>query len=437
MAKNKKFNDLLSLIAKYFFSNMSLQFLNLISLFLIMSALTNELFGVYSYVVELLSIFALIAESGTRSFYIREISSSNEKEKTIKEINSIHYVLSIISFFMVCVISVFVKYNYTMLVIIGLGYALSSLFVPLQAYVVATELVRLTVIREQLIGITRCCYFLVGYFFNMPVEYYFIFIYFQVVVVLIFWLAVNEKMTFNLFARNKINRILCARLMKVIPFSLLIAVNLLYNKIDIYMLQSFSSFESVGIYSGAMKLVYPFMFLSSIFMMAVFPRLAKHKNLVDKGSFDYISELTIFSIKFLSILGIVLAVTLSFIGEVIYTYFWHGEYISSFPVFQVLVFYLPVVFSYGVITNAMVAKDKINVLLYVNIFALFLNVILNLHFIPMYGAKGAAFCTLLCEIFILNFGIYYAKSTLKIAISKKIIYILSLAQVGLLNYVWP
>ena len=86
------------------------------------------------------------------------------------------------------------------------------------------------------------------------------------------------------------------------------------------------------------------------------------------------------------------------------------KYDDSIPVFKVLVWYLAIVFIYGPISNSLVAKNKVVFLVYLNLFMIVLNVLLNFFLIPVYGAKGAAVATIICEILILvSAGVYWRK----------------------------
>jgi O-antigen/teichoic acid export membrane protein len=180
------------------------------------------------------------------------------------------------------------------------------------------------------------------------------------------------------------------------------AANVIYNKIDIIMLEKMIGSAEVGYYSGATKFIYPFMFISGAFMTAIFPKLAKHSK--EKDKFKSIQNLALF---YLGGIGILLSTSLYLGSDLIFELFFADKYDASIPIFKVLVWYLAIVFIYGPISNSLVAKNKVKFLVYMNLFMIVLNVVLNFFLIPVYGAKGAAAATIVCEVLILSSAAIY------------------------------
>ena len=188
------------------------------------------------------------------------------------------------------------------------------------------------------------------------------------------------------------------------------AANVIYNKIDIIMLEKMIGSVEVGYYSGATRFIYPFMFISGAFMTAIFPSLAKYSN--DKDKFKGIQYIALY---YLGGIGIVLSTILFLGSDLLFNFFFDLKYDQSIPTFKVLVWYLAIVFIYGSISNNLVALGKVKFLVALNLVMILVNVVLNLFLIPHYGAVGAAIATIFCELLILfTAGIYW------ISISKKI-----------------
>jgi O-antigen/teichoic acid export membrane protein len=185
-------------------------------------------------------------------------------------------------------------------------------------------------------------------------------------------------------------------------FTILMAANVIYNKIDIIMLEKMIGSAEVGYYSGATKFIYPFMFISGAFMTAIFPKLAKHSE--EKDKFKSIQNLALY---YLGGIGILLSTSLYLGSDLIFELFFADKYDASIPIFKVLVWYLAIVFIYGPISNSLVAKNKVKFLVYMNLFMIVLNVVLNFFLIPIYGAKGAAAATIVCEVLILSSAAIY------------------------------
>jgi len=139
-------------------------------------------------------------------------------------------------------------------------------------------------------------------------------------------------------------------------------------------------------------------------MTAVFPKLAKHTR--EKDTFQAIQKLALY---YLGGIGILLSTTLYLRADRIFHLFFIDKYDESIPIFRVLVWYLAIVFIYGPISNSLVARNKIKFLVYLNLIMIVLNVVLNIFLIPVYGAKGAALATIVCEIMILVSAFAYWK----------------------------
>ena len=187
-------------------------------------------------------------------------------------------------------------------------------------------------------------------------------------------------------------------------FTILMAANVIYSKIDIIMLEKMIGSVEVGYYSGATKFIYPFMFISGAFMTAVFPKLAKHSE--EKDKFRNIQNTAVY---YLGGIGVFLSILLYLGADIIFQLFFGDKYDNSIPIFKILVWFLAIVFIYGPISNSLVAKNRIKFLVYLNLFMIILNVVLNFILIPNYGARGAAMTTIVCEIMILLSTILYSK----------------------------
>ena len=138
-------------------------------------------------------------------------------------------------------------------------------------------------------------------------------------------------------------------------------------------------------------------------MTAIFPSLAKYA--ADKDKFKNIQYLALY---YLGGIGILLSTCLFLGSDILFELFFNHKYDESIPVFKVLVWYLAIVFIYGSISNNLVAKNKVKFLVYLNLIMIVLNVALNFFLIPVYGAKGAAIATIICELLILvSAGVYW------------------------------
>ncbi|MDF1866667.1 MAG: polysaccharide biosynthesis C-terminal domain-containing protein [Saprospiraceae bacterium] len=362
-----------------------------------MDALTVEQYGLFSYVVEIMMIISLIPELGTRTIYVKFFSASGiNLIKISTSIFSTHFIIFFIGILLVFLISYVINESYEIAFLVGLGFSLTTIFVPLQAYSLANERSNIVVFREQILGLSKLSYIIFGWYFDTSYLYFIFFPYFQFLCLVIFWLLVVKRNDIFLKLISSVRDLDLSNnyLKAVAPYSLLIMINLLYNKVDIFMLEYFISKSEVGVYVAASKFVYPFMFLSAVFMNAIFPRMVR-----DKDSY----RMVFYSMACLSIVGIILSLGLLLFSDIFFAFFSDGKYSDSSAVFSVLVFYLPIVFTYGALSNFLVANDKLYSLIFINSISFFVNIILNLILIPTNLSVGAAVATLISEVFVLLF----------------------------------
>jgi O-antigen/teichoic acid export membrane protein len=274
---------------------------------------------------------------------------------------------------------------------------LSAWFTPTLAILIASGRKDLIFYKDVSLSVTRLIFIFLGIYLSAPISYFIYLGFINCIVLFLLFLYTKQLEAFSYISRFKLA---IADSMGFIKqgflFTILMAANVIYNKIDIIMLEKMTGSTEVGYYSGATKFIYPFMFISGAFMTAIFPKLAKHSEEQDK--FKNIQNLAIY---YLGGIGILLSTSLFLSSDLIFQIFFGDKYDASIGVFKILVWYLAIVFIYGPISNSLVAKNRVKFLVYLNLFMIILNVVLNFFLIPEYQAKGAAIATIICEILIL------------------------------------
>jgi O-antigen/teichoic acid export membrane protein len=173
---------------------------------------------------------------------------------------------------------------------------------------------------------------------------------------------------------------------------------LLYMSTDQILIEYFLDFEQVGLYATAVKLIIFIYVIPSVISNIIYPKIIEMHKKLSKSQF--IKKLNL--IYFLNLL-IALSILIFFMlfGEwIILTLFGEG-FKSSVEVLFIYSFGLVFVF-FSANNNKLLMMDNLQkLMLGRNVFGLILNIILNIILIPKYGINGAAFATVLTEIFIL------------------------------------
>ena len=288
--------------------------------------------------------------------------------------------------------------------VFGLSVVINAYFAPMLAIFIASGRKDLIFYKDVSLSVLKLLFMLAGIYYKAPLGYFIFLGFINCFVLLMLVLYTRYKKEFTYLFNVKLD--LSGSLTFIrqgFLFTILMAANVIYNKIDIIMLEKMTGSIEVGYYAGATRFIYPFMFISGSFMTAIFPSLAKHA--ADKDKFKSIQYLALYC---LGAIGILLSAFLFLWSDILFQLFFDHKYDESIPVFKVLVWYLAIVFIYGSISNNLVAKNKVKFLVYLNLIMIVLNVALNFFLIPVYGAKGAAIATIVCELLILvSAGVYW------------------------------
>jgi O-antigen/teichoic acid export membrane protein len=166
-------------------------------------------------------------------------------------------------------------------------------------------------------------------------------------------------------------------------------VTMFMARLDILMLSFFKSddYASLGIYSAGLKLGIPLLVATGSMITVFYPKAMEIKT------FDGIKKYVIKTLKTTVPLSILFLLFWFMIEIVIPKYF--GNYVSSLPVFRILLFAYMFVLLGNPITVLLLTINKQKIALYINIFQLIINIFLNLILYSWLDMVGVALGTLL------------------------------------------
>jgi O-antigen/teichoic acid export membrane protein len=180
-------------------------------------------------------------------------------------------------------------------------------------------------------------------------------------------------------------------LSQALPLATFWSLQMLYYRVDTVILKSLQGNEAVGLYDTAYTYLDSTLRLSMLFGLSVFPLISA----VQKNKSDF-ARITLKAIKLLLLLGIPITIGGYLLATPIIVFLSSSKYISSGPLFSILCLsVVPFFISNIYIIVLTVKKPKFLNILYFSLFVL--NVVLNFIFIPIWGANGAAWATVLCE----------------------------------------
>lgn len=186
---------------------------------------------------------------------------------------------------------------------------------------------------------------------------------------------------------------------KSLPVGLMLIFNLVYFRADMFLLSLLAPTRDVGIYGLSYKF-FDFLIALPLFLSnAIYPFLIRNKY----NNFKFFRFVRNYFIIFLlsSLLIIIPFWFISPLFTLIKT-----DFISSMVPFRILLLSLPFFFTTSLLQWVLITLEKQKFLMFVYLFSTFLNIILNIIFIPQFSYIACATITLMSEavVFVLLIG---------------------------------
>jgi len=166
---------------------------------------------------------------------------------------------------------------------------------------------------------------------------------------------------------------------------------LIYFRIDSVMLGMMRDDMEVGIYNVAYRIMEGGFFIPTIIMIVFFPMLAKR---------DRFKEIFGKLLFILGGVGLGTSIALYLFSPTLIGFIYGPKFFASIAVLQTLSLVILPVFFGNLITQSLVALDLNKLYLVVTFLGALLNITINYFIIPPLGAVGAAWATLVTEIFV-------------------------------------
>jgi O-antigen/teichoic acid export membrane protein len=192
------------------------------------------------------------------------------------------------------------------------------------------------------------------------------------------------------------------------PMILAAVAAMLYMRIDQIMIKNMLGAEELGLYAAATKIYEGWIIVPYVISISLLPAIVKLKSSSQQSYEANLSRL--FAIVIWS--GVFVALIATLFGESIIYYTFGREFIEASQVLAI-VMWSGAFTAIGSVTARYLTVEGMEKKIAIRTFVgLFLNVLLNLLLIPIYGIEGAAVATLL-TIVIANYFINYVDKDLK------------------------
>ncbi len=190
---------------------------------------------------------------------------------------------------------------------------------------------------------------------------------------------------------------------EVFTFALLGLMGTMYFKIDILLLYAFKPSAVVGWYEGAYRFLEALMVLNVSMMTALFPALSRMGD--NPKQSQQLHETYVRATRFLLVSGLACAATVSWLAGPLIRLCYGADFSHAAPLVPVLMLALVLIHLNAPLGRILIALGRQRQVVKLSFITVGANIVLNLLFIPRWGAYGAAITTALSEI--LSFAIFY------------------------------
>lgn len=392
----------------------------------IQNILGPEEYGVFFILFDFTYLFLFINDPGLQTYSVKTIAENRENPtRIIGQFLSAKILLSILYITVCLIFASLLGYDLRRLwltFLVSFGFSLAGIFVLLRSvfsgmgeyktdsYLSGVDKALMIVILgslawgitgkiesvEQMVILQNMCYL--------------------VAIIITLWLLYKKLpgIRFQIGLKD-----LTVLLRKTLPYTGLILLTALCNRIDVVMLdllRTDGEFQS-GIYAAGYRFLDAGNMFGYLFGALLLPMYANaYHNKAD------ISELFNTAFKFLLSAGLFITSVLVIYGKEIFSLLYNEVYLNHHQILSALILSLaPIMISHST-GSLLIATGKIRALNLTFAGAILLNITLNWIIIPEYGALGSAYTTLLTEIVLLSVSLYLSYHFCRINFDQKFVF---------------
>jgi O-antigen/teichoic acid export membrane protein len=189
---------------------------------------------------------------------------------------------------------------------------------------------------------------------------------------------------------------------EALPLSITSIFAIIVFRVDTVILSIIKGVEAVGFYNAAYRLMEALIFFPQVYTIAIFPVFST----LYVSSKKPLKTAYLKSFKYLTILSLPIAVGTTLLAQPIILLLFKTAYIPSILALQIVVWVLPFIFVNYIQGSLLTAMNRQITVLKITAASLALCVVLNLVLIPIYSFLGAAFVTVITEVFSVSLSFY-------------------------------
>lgn len=351
-------------------------------------------FGLLSYAVSFVGLFAFINGFGIDGILARElVQKPDKRDEILGSALALKIAGNVVLSLLIGVALVILKSEAVasiLIIIITASYFFQA-FNVIDSFFQSQVLSKKVVVAQLSVSLVLAVIKLVSIYLKLPLVFFaFLYIIESVLLASIYILTYISHKLSILNWRPRVG-IMISMFKNSWPFMFSGAAVLIYMKIDQIMIKQMLSNNAVGLYSAAVKLSEVWYFIPSIICTSVFPAIVNAKKRSD-GSYERRMSQLYALLLWISI-GIAAFVTL-FAGIIISMIYGHA-YVSSADVLRIYIWAgVPTFIGLG-LSQYLVIENLLLINFILSFLGAVFNIALNLYLIPAFGINGAAIATLI------------------------------------------
>ena len=373
--------------------------------------------GTYSYTYSIVHYFMLIAMLGINNYGNRTIAKSrNNKEEMSKNFLGIYLLQILMSIFMIMIYLVYIfifNSQYKYIAIIQTLYVISCIF-DVNWFFFGIEKFKLTITRNTIIKILSLILIFLFVRRQSDVGIYTLILSGSTLLSNIFLFSFLRKH----IKLKKINKKDVLKHIRpcIIMFLPVISVSI-YKIMDKIMLGAISSIVEVGYYENAEKIIQVPLTVITALGTVMLPRIS---NMISANQEEKVKKIITRSMKFVMFLTLPIIFGIISISQEFSVAFFGSEFEKSGILMQYLsITILFLAFGNVIRTQYLIPKERDKEYVISAILGAIINFIINIIFIPKYGAIAACLGTVMAELLVVSYQTFSIRKDLDI---KKYIY---------------
>ena len=369
--------------------------ISLITLAIVTRYLGPEQFGIWSYTLSLVGITGVLASFGIDDIVFRESAAASDEENNhiLGSAFVIKFFGGLLSFF-ISAVAVYILDTdpliRTMVIIMAAGFLFQP-FNVLKTYFQARVQTKYSAVVVTTVFLAtaalKICFALWGV--NLLFFAYITIV--ESVLYSLLFVGIYMLRRNNVLYWKASWSTMHPMLISAFPLILSSISAAIYTRIDQVFLMQMVDETAVGVYSVGIRIAEYWFFIPSIIATSVFPSIVMLRKSNKEKYLDRTIELTVLMLAITSV-G---AVGIYFLGPYVIPLLFGAAYSSAIPILTLYAWAGPGVAINIALTKYLIAEDTTRWIFICSVFAMIINVVLNLLLIPEYGIYGAAVATLI------------------------------------------